>query len=288
MITSSTKLNFLLAFCLAVLVPAALEAGYGNDAFEDDPSLRQKDDLEWPEVEFPSADERGKGFKAGETFSYRARWGIFKKAGSMSFSTENAPNSGGKAITVRTDVASRGLIKKLYPLQMKAIALIDTENWRVVRNQTLEKSGSDHKSNVTLFDFDRMLMNYEDKFRPERNHIRELPYDCPVDYASAFLQIRGFDLEVGTVYPLFITTKGKFYYAQLKVMEMETLKTVLGEKECFRLEPISSYPQSKVFREGGKMALWVTNDQDRIPVQLEVKAPVGTASIRLESYTTEG
>lgn len=285
MSTSLSKLCLLLALSLSISALPDLQAGFGNDAFEDDPALRQEDNLDWPEVEFPEPEIRGKGFKPGESFNYRARWGIFKKAGSMSFSTEALDNAEQPALLVQTKVASSGFIRKLYPLKMHASTVLDAINWRVLRNETESDERSKQRSHVTLFDYERMLMNYEDRLSSEYNHIRELPYDCPVDYASAFLQLRGLDLKVGGVYPVFVSTKNKFYYAQLKVKELETLDTEIGEVECFRLEPISSYPVSKVFREGGKMALWITNDERRIPVRLDVKAPVGTASIRLESYT---
>jgi hypothetical protein len=92
------------------------------------------------------------------------------------------------------------------------------------------------------------------------------------------------DLAVGKTYPLFVSTKGKFYYAILEVMEIETLDTKIGDVECFRLEPVSSFPVSKVFREGGKMAVWITSDERRIPVRFDVKTSVGNASIRLVDY----
>jgi len=285
MSTPLAKISLTLSLCLSFGVPLSLHAGFGNDAFEDDPSLRQEDDLEWPEVEFPTPDVRGKGFKAGESFKYRARWGIFKKAGQMSFETEAVTDSEQPALKVETNVSSSGFIRRFYPLKMKASTIVDAINWRILRNETETDERSKQKSHVTLFDYDRMLMNYEDRLASEYNHIRELPYDCPVDYASAFLQLRGLDLELEGIYPVFVSTKNKFYYAELQVMELEELDTEIGEVECFRLEPIRSYPVSKVFREGGKMALWITNDARRIPVRLDVKAPVGTASIRLESYT---
>lgn len=283
--TPLEKFSILVALVCSLCLSSRLQAGFGNDAFEDDPSLRQEDNLDWPEVEFPTPEIRGRGFKPGEAFHYQARWGIFKKAGSMSFETEAIDDSDQAALKVVTKVASQGLIRKLYPLTMQATTVLDADNWRVLRNETDSDERSKQRSHVTLFDYDRMLMNYEDQLRPEFNHIRELPYDCPVDYASAFLQLRGMDLELDGIYPVFVSTKNKFYFAQLKVVAMEELDTEIGDVECFRLEPISSFPVSKVFREGGKMALWITNDDRRIPVRLDVKAPVGTASIRLESYT---
>lgn len=284
MTTPLNKIAALGAFLFTLAVTASLEAGFGNDAFEDDPELRQDDDLDWPEVQFPSPETRGLGFKPGESFQYRARWGIFSKAGYMSFSTESVEDGDQKALEVTTEVASKGFIRKLFPLTMKATTVLDTENWRILRNQTESEERSKKRSHVTLFDYDRMLMNYQDRISPDRNHNRELPYDCPVDYASAFLQLRGMELELHGTYPIFVSTKNKFYIAHLKVVEIEELDTKFGDLDCFRLEPISSYPVSKVFREGGKMALWITKDERRIPVRLDVKAPVGTASIRLESY----
>ncbi|MBD5780193.1 DUF3108 domain-containing protein [Pelagicoccus sp. NFK12] len=273
------------ALCILLLAtPDQLRAGFGNDAFEDDPKLRQDDNLEWPEVEFPSPEVRGRGFKAGESFEYRAQWGWFRKAGRIAFSTETNDDPEHPALIVKTETASAGMIRKFYPMTLVATTFLDTENWRMLRNETKGKVRSDENSTVTLFDFERALMNYEDKIEPEFNHIRELPYDCPVDYSSAFLQLRGMDLAVGKTYPLFVSTKGKFYYAVLEVMELETLDTDIGEVECFRLEPISSFPVSKVFREGGKMAVWITNDERRIPVRFDVKTSVGNASIRLEEY----
>ncbi len=269
---------------LLLFAPAPLRAGFGNEAFEDDPALRQQDDLEWPEVEFPSAETRGRGFKPGESFEYRAQWGWFRKAGRIAFSTEASDDPEQPALIVKTETSSAGLIRKFYPMTLVATTILDTKNWRMLRNETKGKVRSDESSTITLFDFERDLMNYEDQIEPEYNHIRALPYDCPVDYSSAFLQLRGMDLAIDKTYPIFVSTKGKFYYAVLKVMEIETLDTDIGEIECFRLEPISSFPVSKVFREGGKMAVWITTDDRRIPVRFDVKTSVGNASIRLEKY----
>lgn len=276
---------------LSILIfttPNSLRAGFGNDAFEDDPNLRQEDNLDWPEVEFPSPEMRGRGFQAGESFEYRAQWGWFRKAGRIVFSTEDSDDPDQPAMIVKTETASAGMIRKFYPMTLIATTVLDTENWRMLKNETRGKIRSDESATVTLFDFDRELMNYEDQLEPRFNRIRELPYDCPVDYSSAFLQLRGMDLAVGETYPIFVSTKGKFYYSVLKVMEIEELNTSIGEVDCFRLEPISSFPVSKVFREGGKMSIWITNDDRRIPVRFDVKTSVGNASIRLEKYTLAG
>lgn len=280
------SINLFAALALSAIAFAPPSfAGFGNDEFEDNPALRQDDDLDWPEVDFPEASVRGRGFHAGESFEYRAQWGIFRKAGRIAFRTEAHPNPDQDALVVTTETASAGLIRSFYPMDLEATTILDAENWRMLRNEVHGKTRSEKSNTLSLFDYDRELMSYEDRVEPEFTRIRPLPYDCPVDYSSAFLQLRGMDLKVGGTYPVFVSTKGKFYYAVIKVTEIEQLKTEIGRVDCFRLEPISSFPQSKVFREGGKMAIWITNDERRIPVRFDVHTSVGTASIRLEKYT---
>lgn len=264
--------------------PFAAFAGFGSEEFQDDPSIRQDDDLEWPEVSFPAPDARGGGFRHGESFEFRAQWGVFRKAGLLSIRTESSQVDGENAFLIHTESKSAGVIRKLYPMDLTALTVLDPDQWRVVRNVTDGKTRSDSNASRTLVDYERSLLLYEDVAEPDRNKIRELPYDCPLDYVSALLQIRGWDLEVGGIYPLLLTSKGKFYYIQLQVSEMETVESDIGDIECFRVDPLGSFPQSKLFREGGKLSIWISADARRIPVRCDVKTSVGTASLRLGSY----
>jgi len=260
-------------------------AGFGNEEFEEDPSIRQEEDLDWPEVAFPSAEERSRGFKVGEALEYRAQWGIFRKAGVIRIFTESVEDEDRNALQVVTQSASAGLIRRIYPMEMEARTVLDAHDWRALRNEVRGRARSEETDTLTLFDYSRKLMSYEDKTEPERNLIRPIPYDCALDYSSAFLQLRGMDLEIGSKHPIFVSSRSKFYFVILQVVEKEAIKTKLGKIDCMRLEPLSSFPESKLFREGGKLEIWISDDERRIPVRFDVKTPVGTATVRLESYT---
>ncbi len=261
------------------MLPAQTRAGFGNEQFEDDPSKPQEE-LDWPEVSFPTAKERGVGFRAGERLEYRAQWGFFRKAGKIVIETKEVNSK----IQVSTATASAGLIRRIYPMTLNATSTIDPRQWRMEKNEVNGKTRSKLNQTNTHIDYETDQIVFENKVEPERSKISDLPYDVPLDYASSLLQLRGYDLKVGQAYPIFVTSKGKFYYIEMSVAEIESRKTDLGQRDCFRLEPTKAFPRSKLFKEGGNMSIWITNDDQRIPVRFDVKTSVGTASIRLEKY----
>lgn len=255
-----------------------------GDEFDENTVPDTNEELEWPEADFPEADLRGKAFAPGARFDYRAQWGLFRKAGRIAISTQLASNSEDAPVEVRLETASAGLIRSFYSLDLEARTQLDTENWRVIRDEVEGKVRSKENNTLAVFDYENERVVYTDKVEPEFNKIRPLPYDVTLDYASSILQLRSWDLSVGSRYQMCVNTKGKFYFVELEALEMDRIKTEFGYKECFRIEPVRVFPRSKTFREGGKMSIWITADAERIPVRVDVHTSVGTARMLLEEY----
>jgi hypothetical protein len=270
---------------LATLFAASsLRAGFSDDEFDEGSSPDQHDEIVWPQIEFPDAAARGEAFRPGQSFTFRAQWGIFRKAGRIEISTEAAPKSETPGLLVNMETASAGMIRKFYPMTLEATTLLDAQNWRVLRDEVDVKIRSDINRTLAHFDYEDNTINYIDHVEPERNKIRQLPYDITLDYASSILQLRSWDMSVGSRYPMCVNSRGKLYFVELEVMEKETIKTEFGDRACYRIEPVRVVPQSKTFREGGKMSIWMTADAERIPVRLDIKTSVGTARMLLEDY----
>lgn len=276
-----------IAAALAIALPSVAHAGFGSEEFDESDS-HQDAELQWPEVEFPSQEERGRGLRSDESFTFRAQWGIFRKAGKIIISTESdtaADEDQSPLLNVKLDTRSDGLIRRFYPLNLVSKTTLDAEKWRVLRDEVDEKVRSKSSRTLALFDYEQSTVDYTDEVEPERNKTAEIPYEVALDYASFILQLRGWEMPIGSRYASCVSTRGKFYYVQMQAMEKESIKTEFGTKTCIRVEPVSVFPESKTFREGGKMAIWFTDDSERVPVRFDVKTSVGTASIRLEDYT---
>lgn len=257
-----------------------------NEIREDD-NTEEPAEIKWPEHEFPDPKHSADGFNPGERFQFRGQWGIFRRVGQIVISTEHSELPEPSYLTVKTEARTTGLIKAVFPLILEGHTILDSEEGRIIENRVTDKGRSNEKETITRFDFSSGTMNHVDKLRPERNKVRELPYPTALDYASAILQIRGWDLSEGSRHSLFISSSGKFYLIEMETKGIESIHTKFGRIEAFRVEPVSAFPQSKIFREGGKMAIWVSNDPRRIPLRLDVNTSIGTASMRLEEYTLD-
>lgn len=262
--------------------------GINPNEIQEDLESEQPEEFVWPDREFPDPKLSNNGFHAGERFQYRGQWGIFRKVAQIVISTESAEHADPSVLIVKTEAQTSGLIKALFPLILEGQSLLQSQEGRILENWVTDKGRSNEKETKTSFDYEAGVMHHEDKLRPERNAVKDLPYPAPLDYASAILQIRGWDLSVGSQHPLFISSNGKFYLIEMETKGIENMATKFGQMDAFRVEPISAYPQSRIFREGGKMAIWISSDERRIPLRLDVKTSFGSASMRLDAFTING
>jgi len=273
-----------LAFLLSTVFSVHSFALNPNEIREDTDAEVPKE-IVWPEREFPDPQLLADGFNAGERFQFRGQWGIFRKVAEIVISTEDSENPNPSILEIKTEARTTGFIKAVFPLMLKGYTLLDSKEGRIIENRVTDEGQSNEKETITRFDFESGQMSHVDKLRPERNQTRDLPYPAPLDYASAILQIRGWDLSEGSTHPLFISSSGRFYLIEMKTKGTESIVTKFGKIKAYRVEPVSAFPQSKIFREGGKMAIWVSADKRRIPLRLDVNTSVGTASMRLEAFT---
>ena len=238
----------------------------------------------WPERDVPDPARTANGFKPGEKFQFRGQWGILRKAALLTISTE-ATEAKDTLLLVKTNVQTLGLAKTLFPILFQGQTLLHTEEGRILNSRVTEINRSKETYVKTTFDYETGKMILVDKTRPDRNMSKSLPYPVPLDYASAVLQVRGWDLAQDSRHSFLISSKGKFYLIEMQTKEIETIQTKFGKLEAFRIEPTFALPQSKLFREGGKMSIWISADERRIPLRMDFKISIGTASLRLENFT---
>ncbi len=103
------------------------------------------------------------------------------------------------------------------------------------------------------------------------------------DVLSAFYFVRNLDLGSGDTYSLLAHSSRKTYDLQVIVHGMETVTVEAGTYECFVVEPVLQ--GEGLFKHEGKITLYVTNDQYRVPVLIKTKVPVGSIDVELKKFT---
>ena len=102
------------------------------------------------------------------------------------------------------------------------------------------------------------------------------------DVLSAFYFVRNLDLGSGDTYSLLAHSSRKTYDLQVIVHGMETVTVEAGTFECYVVEPVLQ--GEGLFKHEGKITMYVSNDQYRVPVLIKTKVPVGSIDVELKEF----
>jgi Protein of unknown function (DUF3108) len=133
-----------------------------------------------------------------------------------------------------------------------------------------------YKKDVSLrFDPERALALYA-------NGRREKIPAGTQDVLSAFYMVRSHKLVPGTSFEIPNHADGKNYQLVVKVHERETVEVPAGHFSCVIVEPLLR--TSGLFKQEGRLLIWVTDDARHMPVQMKSKIAVGSIVAELESF----
>ena len=69
---------------------------------------------------------------------------------------------------------------------------------------------------------------------------------------------------------------------KLKYLGKEIVKTKYGKVECLKFRPLVQ--SGRVFKEQESLSLWVSNDENRIPIRIQANLAVGAIKADLDGY----
>jgi hypothetical protein len=107
------------------------------------------------------------------------------------------------------------------------------------------------------------------------------------DIASAFYFLRTQPLALGQSFEMLISDSGQVYHTPVRVTERKKLKTVLGQVWTLRVEA-DVFGEGHLLRGKGKLAIWYTDDERRIPVKARINNELGSLDIKLKSVRKLG
>ena len=91
------------------------------------------------------------------------------------------------------------------------------------------------------------------------------------------------NLEIGDEIPLdMLFDDDGVYDFKLRYLGEEIIKTKFGKVPCLAFRPLVK--SGRIFREQESLTLWVSNDQNRIPVRIKADLRVGSIKADLEGY----
>jgi hypothetical protein len=226
--------------------------------------------------------------RPGESFTYRVGWGMFGSAGEIKVSADTAASSPQPQTRVITQTRTAGTIGFLYPFTGEAVALFDTADGRMLSAVAETKAGSKATKMSVVIDYPRAQAAYTDALRPGRNAMLTLPPGRPLDLITVLIQARAWQLKAGESHDALVIFDKDFYPMTITAHKLEKISTPKGKREAMLLVPTLNGPPKGMFRKGGAVKVWISNDADRLPLQFEVNVKVGTATATLTDYRPPG
>jgi hypothetical protein len=106
------------------------------------------------------------------------------------------------------------------------------------------------------------------------------------DILAAFYFTRTLDLEVGKPVDLDHCGDGKVYPLRVLVHGREKVKVPAGEFSCLIIEPVLK--GEGLFQQKGRLRIWVTDDNRKLPVLMKSEILVGSIDVRLKKIQSLG
>ena len=208
-------------------------------------------------------------FGEGEWFQFSIQYGAIR-AGDALMQVESVENVAGRpCYRLVSKAESNSFFSLFFKVRDRVDSFMDVEELvsRRFSKNTLEGK---HKDNFTIdLDHGSGTARYSDGAELEL-----LP--CSQDILSAFYYVRTVDLEVGRSVEVPCHADKKNYQLEVKVHRRETVRTPAGQFTCLVIEPLLK--SSGVFRQKGRLTIWLTDDEYKIPVLMQSKILVGSVS----------
>jgi hypothetical protein len=111
---------------------------------------------------------------------------------------------------------------------------------------------------------------------PEYTHdiISALYYVRNIDFSSA---------KKGDNFPIDIYLDNKIYNLGFKFDGRETINTDIGKIKCLRFVPVLVV--DRVFKDQDDMTVWVSDDDNKIPIRVKAKIMVGSIKADITNYS---
>ncbi|MBN2031474.1 DUF3108 domain-containing protein [bacterium] len=212
-------------------------------------------------------------FDVGEHLTFEIAYGVIK-AGTATMSIPDTQWVRGRpCYHVVTTAESNKFFDPFFKVRDRVETFIDMEGifpWKFEKHIREGKYQSDRYVEYDQYNH-LVIMDGKDTLEVE-------PYIQGI--LSSFYYVRTIPLEVGKSFDIDNYGDGKIYPLKILVHEKERVKVPAGTFDCIVVEPVMR--AEGIFNQTGRMAIWLTDDERRIPVLMKSKVIIGSIDVRLK------
>ena len=223
------------------------------------------------------AQNGGSSFKNGEFLKYKVRYGLMN-AGFTSLevretSDENVLHAIGKGWTT-------GMVAMVFKVNDNYETFFEKGTHRPKHFIRKVNEGGYTKDKEIFFDFDKhraRVINH----KKETDSTYFIQNDVK-DMLLSFYYLRSIDLDgykENDAVEVRMFFDEQMYTVKVVVLGRERLNTKFGEIDCVKIRPLVL--QGRVFKDEENVTLWVSDDENKIPIKIKASILVGSVKAEL-------
>ncbi len=221
----------------------------------------------------------------GEAFTYRVSWAVIPGAGEIKISAQPDTTGPTPRLKVTTTTATKGLARFLLTFDAKAESLFDAKTGKLFSLSELTQQKNKKAEHTVAFDYVAAKALYTVPGAPEKSQTIPMPAGDPLDLITALINTRSWNLKPGDSRDALVMFDNEFYELTLRALRYEEISTSLGTFKTVVLEPrMEKGPLKGMFKRGSTVHVWISQDEQHLPVRFEVEFKIGTGTATLTRY----
>lgn len=224
-------------------------------------------------------------FKAGEKLEFTASYG-FVDAARVSLIIQDSTKKIGsrQAFHVVGKGVSLGAFNWFFKVNDRYETYIDDQAiipWVFIRR--VQEGGYTLKRNIYFNQYNNKAIVKSIKDGAKTTYVAE---PNAQDLLSALYYARTLDLQnakVGDEFTIPTFFDQENYPMKIKFLGKEVVKTALGKTNCLKFSPLLQ--EGRVFKEKEDMTIWISDDQNKVPIRLKTNLLIGSLKLDLEKYS---
>ena len=213
-------------------------------------------------------------FGVGETLNFDINYG-FINAGTATMKVQQLIEYNQRpCYQIVTTASSNSFFSTFYRVEDRVESIFDAMALIPWRFEKRLREGNYRAERVCVFDQGAGVVQYQGDTIVVPAAVQ--------DALSALYYVRTQELKVGGSVWVANFTDGKSYSLEVKVLGRETVKVDAGQFDCLVVEPMTS--SVGVFKNEGRLRVWLTDDRVKLPVLMKSKILIGSISAELTSY----
>jgi hypothetical protein len=217
-------------------------------------------------------------FTYGEKLTYRVHYGVLN-GGNCHFEIDDRPNMVNDRRTYHIKVfgKSTGLVDVMFKVRDEFESYLDEEAmipWKAAKKI---KEGGYTDSDFIIFDHKRRIAT-------SRRGKLDIPENTH-DLISAIYYARSLDMrgaKPGDLFPVTFFLDNKNYEFRFKFLGRETITIDAGTFKAIKVRP--QVIEGRVFKDSEAITLWVTDDENKIPLRAQSEIWVGSLKADLIEF----